>query len=89
MIRLAIRGYGEGTLLFEDCVEVADAALDTLVEQLATKHVKILNRHTRHMIEIEFLDVPDPHERFFRFGTDPTAMGMPLAVKLSPPAEEN
>jgi hypothetical protein len=79
MIRLAIRGYGDGQLLFDDSVELVD--LDDL-EALAVQHTVILSRHESHMIEIEFLDEPDPLKRFLRLGTDPSRMVMPLRVNL-------
>lgn len=69
MIRLAIRGYGDDELLFDDTVELED--LDDL-EPLAFRHMTILSRHESHMIEMEFLDEPDPKQRFIRF--DPSMM---------------
>jgi len=35
------------------------------------------------MIELEFLDEPNPLERFFRFGSDPSGMVMPIKVILA------
>ena len=33
------------------------------------------------MLEIEFLDEPDINQRFFRIGTDPRAMVVPIKLK--------
>lgn len=62
---------------------MTEAALETLLPKLAAKHAKAMVAHELHMIEIEFLDEPNPLERFFRFGTDPSGMVIPIAVDLT------
>jgi hypothetical protein len=67
--------------LFEDIINVVDAAFDKLLPALAAKHVAALSAHPSHMIEIEFLDEPNPNERYCRFGTDPGGMVIPIRSK--------
>jgi hypothetical protein len=76
--RIAVRGFVAGKLEFE---EFMDADAVDLAE-VAESHALRLIRFPAHMIEIEFLDDPNPEERFFRFGTEPTGMVRPLRVDL-------
>ncbi len=81
MNRVAIRGFVGGVRQFEefaDC-ETSDPAI------MAVRHVQTLLAlpgGENHMIEVEFLDEPDPLQRFFRVGTDPAGMVQPVAVNL-------
>ena len=81
-IHLAIRGFAGKRKVFEDRAYVEVDQLQNVLPQLAEAHVTKLVAHELHMIEIEFLDEPDPMERYFRFGTDPSGMIMPLKVLL-------
>ena len=81
IFRLAIRGFADGRLLFEERVEIAETDIEK-VPALAEKHATILAKHRRHMLEIEFLDEPDPLTRFYRIGTDPSGMTMPKLRRL-------
>jgi hypothetical protein len=80
MIHVAIRGYGSGKKQFEDRIMLDDQSLEKLVPGLAEKHSTALAAHQLHMIEIEFLDEPDPNQRFFRFGTDSFDMVNPIRI---------
>jgi len=80
--RIAVRGYAGKKVLFEDRVDGPDEDLENFVSQMAVSHAHSMAAHTRHMIEIEFLDEPNQNERFFRFGTDPAGMVMPVAIPL-------
>lgn len=83
-MRVTVRGFADGVLLFENTLELADeAAIDEFVPALAEKHAMALADHRLHVIEIEFLDEPDPGQRFFKFGTDPRGMIMPIAFDLT------
>ncbi len=82
LVRLAILGFVGRRILFEDRVEVEAAALDAILPQLAKKHGIALAQHRLHMIEIEFLDEPDPLQRFFRLGSDPSGMVIPIKIPL-------
>lgn len=80
-VRLAIRGFAAGVKQFEDLVDVEEFELARILPELAEKHAA-LAAHELQMIEIEFLDEPNPLERFFRFGTDPSGMVMPIQIDL-------
>lgn len=81
-VRLAIRGYANGVLQFKELVDVDPDKLDEVLPTLAKKHIDALTNHELHMIELEFLDEPDVNQRFFRFGTDPEGMVIPLRINL-------
>jgi hypothetical protein len=82
ILRVAIRGFVGKKVLFEDRVDVDSDDLDELLPALATKHGAAMAQHRLHMIEIEFLDEPDPLQRFFRIGTDPSGMVLPMVRRL-------
>jgi hypothetical protein len=85
-IRVAIRGFaGRHRKVFEDRLDVDTEEMDWLLSKLAKEHGEKLASHELHMIEMEFLDEANPLERFFRFGTDPTGMVMPMRIKLEKP----
>lgn len=81
MIRICVRGFIGGVRQFEERVDVSEAGDE--LEGLAERHALDLFARPggeKHMIELEFLDEPDPLDRFFRIGTDPEMMVRPLAV---------
>jgi hypothetical protein len=78
---LAFRCFAHGKLLWEELVELDDDQLEDVLPGLAEKHAAAMASHELHMVEVEFLDEPDG-ERFFRFGTDPTGMALPIKVEL-------
>lgn len=79
-VRLRFRGFAGGKVQFEDRVDVDLARVEDVLFELAEKHAAAMTSHKLHMIEVEFLDEPDPNERFFRFGTDPSHMVSPIEV---------
>ena len=81
IIRVLIRGYGDGQKIFEDSIEVPDADLEFFVGSLAESHMAFLSKYDRIMLEFEFPDAPEG-ERFLRFGNDPSRMVMPIEVRL-------
>jgi hypothetical protein len=84
-MRLAVRVYVAGVKLLEEFA-VIDVDDHGGIELIGEKHARLIagipGGAERHMIEIEFLDEPDPLQRFHRFGTDPGRMVMPLEVGL-------
>jgi hypothetical protein len=82
-MRLAIRGFAGYLKKFEDRIEIDPDDIERLIPALAEKHGEALAAHRLHMIEIEFLDELDPMDRFFRIGTDPSRMVVPIAIDLT------
>lgn len=83
MSAIAIRGFIGGVKQFEERMDVSESGDE--LEGLAEKHALAMLARPggeKHMIEIEFLDEPNPFTRFFRFGTDPAGMRAPIAVNL-------
>ena len=80
-MRVAVRGWGDGRLLFEEIVEESEDDDTADLRAIAQKHVERVAAYAKNMIEIEFLDyAPDPN-RFFRFGTDTRGMVLPRRIR--------
>jgi hypothetical protein len=77
-LRLRARGFAEGRVIFDENLEAAAEE----VAALAERHCLRMVPYPKHMIEIEFLDEPDPRQRFFRIGTDPAGMVQPVAIPI-------
>jgi len=76
-VRLIVRGYGNGRLIFEEPVNCTEDELGAIAENQILRMAPF----DKHMLEIEFLDEPDPKQRFFRMGTDPSSMVLPVEIK--------
>jgi hypothetical protein len=83
VIRLAIRGYADGVKVIDERMEAAEERLEGQIPALAAEHAaRLASLSDLMMVEIEFLDEPDPFHRYFRFGTDPSRMVDPIKVGL-------
>jgi hypothetical protein len=73
-IRLRFRIYLDGKEQIDEYLEVLDPDL----EKLAMRHMDLIQKASAEnfMVEIEFLDEPDPQQRFFRFGTLPIKISL-------------
>jgi hypothetical protein len=82
-MRAAVRGYQGNRKIFEETIEepTDQAKQDRFWQEIGERYALLLGQ-APHMIEIEFLDEPNPLERFFRFGTDPRGMVEPIALIL-------
>ena len=81
-VSLAIRVFVAGVLESEEKVHASEKALHDLLPRLAEKH-RLICQGRPYMIEIEFLDEPELEHRFFRIGTDPTLMVMPVRIEVA------
>jgi hypothetical protein len=77
--RVVVRGFLKGDPVFSDHQEI-DPEDDSLMERVAKQHARMALAGDIDMIEIEFLDEPDPNQRFFRIGTNPAGMVIPLRI---------
>ena len=82
VMRLAFRGFAQGVRQFEEFVDVDSDSMDSRLQELAEKHATRMMPLAPYMMEIEFLDEPDPGERFLRFGTDRGMMVSPQELEL-------
>jgi hypothetical protein len=81
-MRVRIRGFRNQVLRFAETVEIPDDEIDDLMQATGERHAKELGADELHMIEFEFLDELNPNTRFFRFGTDPSGMVLPVKIDL-------
>lgn len=70
-MKIIVRGWGDGRLLFEDQVDADNPAKVTVD---AFRQIERVTAFERHMLEIEFPEESDPMQRFCRFGTDKSMM---------------
>ena len=80
IIRLRVRGYGTGRLIFDEKIDGEESDL----ERIAVQQINRLLCYRKHMVEVEFLDEPDLQQRFFRVGTDKSRMVQPIEISLNP-----
>jgi hypothetical protein len=71
-MRVRLRVWVEGELRLEE--------QPTDHEETIRRLPEIIGLASLHMVELEFLDEPDPLQRFYRFGTDPRRMVRPRPV---------
>lgn len=80
-MRIIVRGYGDGKLVLQERVELTRPED---LQPIAERQLKTIAAYELHMVEIEFLDEPDPLQRFIRFGTDGPRMVQPHAIGDTP-----
>lgn len=75
-MKVAVRGFAGKRRIFEEIVDVDFDTSDP--EDVIRSQVERMLPYPDHMIELEFIeDAPNPY-RFFRFGTDPEGMVIPM-----------
>jgi hypothetical protein len=77
--RIAARIFVAGRLLGEETLELETDEIESKLPEIASHHAKLVGDRP-FMVELEFLDEPDPETRYFRFGSDPTGMVKPIEV---------
>lgn len=82
-MKIAFRLYKRGKLILDEAHDVTEDKWKDLAQQLGKEHAEEMFKHP-HIVEVEFLDQPNPAFRFFRFGTDVERMKNPLRISLTP-----
>lgn len=80
MIRVIMRGFLKGDPVFTDHQEIDPDDIEGLIGRVAEQHARMMAAGEIDMIEIEWLDEPDPLQRFFRIGTNPAGMVLPHRI---------
>ena len=84
-MRLVIRGWLNGEKKFEEHLDIEEDQIEGIIGAAAADHAELL-KSGPHMVEFEFLDEPDPNQRFVRIGTDPRRMVLPIAIDPKEPS---
>ena len=85
-MRVVLRGYKKRVLQFEERLEVDAERIDDVIAEIAEKHAMAILAGTLGIIEFEWLDEPDPLQRFTRIGVETEGMDWPMAFR---PGKEN
>jgi hypothetical protein len=80
--RITARIFVARELLGEESFELEESEIETLLPVIAKRHARLVGDRP-FMLELEFLDEHDPLARYFRFGTDPAGMVIPIEIALS------
>ena len=78
-MRLIFRVFVNGVNRFEEEVEGPKEFVWDMLPRLAASHVAMLEEQPG-WIEVECPDEPDPNARYFRIGTDPSGMVLPIVL---------
>lgn len=81
---LMVRGFKRGALVWEEKLVMLEMDLERLIPTLVDEHVAQMRDGTIGMIEIEFLNIPEAEGRFFRIGTEPDGMVLPMRLDRLP-----
>jgi hypothetical protein len=80
-MRVIVRGYKKRVLQFEEPLDVDPEKMDDVIHAMALRHVEAMKAGTLGVIEFEFVDEPDPNERFFRIGVETDGMVAPMELR--------
>ena len=82
--------YGQSAPLFEEVFEMEDLMKDGSIERAVLRHAEVLEGYPDHVVEIEFAAVDGEPAEFFRIGTDPRMMVIPIPLVWSyqPPGDK-